>query len=193
MANNDIRTKINELPICEDMNLVDTLIAIGTDGKTYRVNKDNVAGGGGGEWTPLTAVITSSNTDSNEYTINVNLVESELNEVLSTEGKIHTIVCNTEAGSYHDIEFFISPSYAPPVETGGANIEKTELGRNFAYIYLSNAGIKAIFGMLYTDSLVLAGTDMITNSPVNFEFKGIFFEPIKNVGDLSKVSAANPS
>lgn len=45
MSEKDLRTKITELPLCEDEELIDTLIAIGTDGKTYRVEGKNVIGG----------------------------------------------------------------------------------------------------------------------------------------------------
>lgn len=42
MSENSLRTKIAELPLCEDTDLIDTLIAIGKDGNTYRVNSEDV-------------------------------------------------------------------------------------------------------------------------------------------------------
>ena len=45
---NELRTRINELPVCEDVELLDTLLGLGTDGKTYRVNKDVLGSGSGG-------------------------------------------------------------------------------------------------------------------------------------------------
>lgn len=52
---NELRTRINELPVCEDVELLDTLLGLGTDGKTYRVNKDVLGSGSGGgaTWTSL--------------------------------------------------------------------------------------------------------------------------------------------
>lgn len=42
MSEKDLRTKIADLPLCTDKNLIDTLIAIGKDGKTYRVDSADV-------------------------------------------------------------------------------------------------------------------------------------------------------
>ena len=52
---NELRTRINELPVCEDVELLDTLLGLGTAGKTYRVNKDVLGSGSGGgaTWTSL--------------------------------------------------------------------------------------------------------------------------------------------
>lgn len=80
----DLRTKINELPICEDMELIDTLIAIGTDGKTYRVNKDNV-GGKVDEWVLLN-YSTDTSSDSIIY-LEVDAVQFD--ELFNIGGKIH--------------------------------------------------------------------------------------------------------
>lgn len=42
MSENNLRTRIADLPLCEDTDLIDTLIAIGKDGNTYRVNSEDV-------------------------------------------------------------------------------------------------------------------------------------------------------
>ena len=42
MSEKDLRTKIADLPLCTDKNLIDALIAIGKDGKTYRVDSADV-------------------------------------------------------------------------------------------------------------------------------------------------------
>ena len=70
----DLRTKINELPICEDMELIDTLIAIGTDGKTYRVNKDNV-GGKVNDWIFLNYSIAGEERDASRMSIRIDCTQ----------------------------------------------------------------------------------------------------------------------
>ena len=70
----DLRTKINELPICEDMELIDTLIAIGTDGKTYRVNKDNV-GGKVDDWVFLNYSTAGVEREANSMTIRIDCIQ----------------------------------------------------------------------------------------------------------------------
>lgn len=45
MSEKDLRTKIADLPLCKDKELIDTLIAIGKDGKTYRVDSADVITG----------------------------------------------------------------------------------------------------------------------------------------------------
>lgn len=45
MSEKDLRTKIADLPLCKDKKLIDTLIAIGKDGKTYRVDSADVITG----------------------------------------------------------------------------------------------------------------------------------------------------
>lgn len=84
----DLRTKINELPICEDMELIDTLIAIGTDGKTYRVNKDNIGGkvDGVAEWVLLNYTIDNSSSGSTIY-LEVDAVQFD--ELFNIGGRIH--------------------------------------------------------------------------------------------------------
>lgn len=82
----DLRTKINELPICEDMELIDTLIAIGTDGKTYRVNKDNV-GGKVNDWVFLNYSIGGDEREANSMPIHIDC--TQFDELFNIGGKIH--------------------------------------------------------------------------------------------------------
>ena len=82
----DLRTKINELPICEDMELIDTLIAIGTDGKTYRVNKDNV-GGKVNDWVFLNYSIGGDEREASSMSIRIDC--TQFDELFNIGGKIH--------------------------------------------------------------------------------------------------------
>lgn len=86
----DLRTKINELPICEDMELIDTLIAIGTDGKTYRVNKDNV-GGKVDDWVFLN--YSTAGVEANSMTIRIDCIQFD--ELFNIGGKIHAYLHRT--------------------------------------------------------------------------------------------------
>ena len=84
----DLRTKINELPICEDMELIDTLIAIGTDGKTYRVNKDNV-GGKVDDWVFLNYSTAGVEREANSMTIRIDCIQfDELFNIVKAIGEI---------------------------------------------------------------------------------------------------------
>ena len=88
----DLRTKINELPICEDMELIDTLIAIGTDGKTYRVNKDNV-GGKVNDWIFLNYSIAGEEREANSMRIRIDC--TQFDELFNIGGKIHVYLHRT--------------------------------------------------------------------------------------------------
>lgn len=45
---NNFRRKITDLPVCNDVNELDTLIGLGVDGNTYRVDKTIIPSSGGG-------------------------------------------------------------------------------------------------------------------------------------------------
>lgn len=48
---NDLRTKVTDLPLLEDKEQVDTVLALGKDGKMYRIDGSNI--GGGSNLTPI--------------------------------------------------------------------------------------------------------------------------------------------
>lgn len=190
MSNNDLRTKVTDLPICTDIEQLDTILGIGKDNAMYRVDSENI--GGGGKWIPLTATITSGggsapmSLDSNATSISIDLVSSEIQEAYNIGGKIHVIVFYSEKNMiYEDIEFLISPSYALP-EASDLD-DNTELGRKYIIPYITPDDMDIIYASLYYNGLMLQGVTL-DNNPITFEFVGIFFEPIKNIGDLSKVS-----
>ena len=197
MSINNLRKKISELAICDDINLVDSLIGIGTDRKVYKVNKEKISDGG--KWIPLTATISSSggevlpmdNGGATPTEINVQLVQSEIEEAYKTGGKIHVIVYYNDIGNiYNDIQFLISPSYMLPVLS---DISSGVLARKITIPYMNEIGKIVISGTLYPESLSLESLDIISGDGIPFEFKGIFFEPIENIGDLSKVSEETSS
>lgn len=73
---NNIRTRISNLPLCEDVEILDSLIGIGTDGKTYRVEKDlltsgnaGTGGSGGSSGEPSSSNIKVFNRDLEDYII----------------------------------------------------------------------------------------------------------------------------
>ena len=77
---NGLRTKISELPLCEDISLIDTLLGIGADGVTYRVDAKNLPTNNADNNTKNTYVFnTSSYTPSSSDYISISIYgEDEL-------------------------------------------------------------------------------------------------------------------
>lgn len=175
MAINDLRTKITDLPLCEDIDSLETVVGIGTDGKMYRIEKNNVVGGG--KWEPLTLIKTNDN-----Y---AELNSNEINTAFEIGGKIHFIVlCN---GAYHYFDFIASTSYIPP-SPSDADLSAT-LGEAFKIIYASSDDdLTLVLKLNYDVNNVVADTFYLesTNGAVSVSLIGAFFEPIKNISDLSK-------
>lgn len=177
----DLRTKINELPICEDMELIDTLIAIGTDGKTYRVNKDNV-GGKVDDWVFLNYSTAGVEREANSMTIRIDCIQFD--ELFNIGGKIH--------------------AYLHRMEQDGDGVELVELsfimGSNISEGMVFCADYKYPFNVLSTifnneimalslshipgDSydvceIVTVNSNYETTTTINnFQLDGIYFEPL---------------
>lgn len=175
----DLRTKINELPICEDMELIDTLIAIGTDGKTYRVNKDNV-GGKVNDWVFLNYNVDGNTTGAKSIDINA----TQFDELFNIGGKIHVYLhCTvTEENSVALVELsFIM----------GSNISE---GMIFCVDYQYPFSVFSTIFNNETMILTLTHTPgvsydvceivtvdsnyEITTTIDNFQLDGIYFEPL---------------
>lgn len=175
----DLRTKINELPICEDMELIDTLIAIGTDGKTYRVNKDNV-GGKVDDWVFLN--YSTAGVEANSMTIRIDCIQFD--ELFNIGGKIHAYLHRTitEENSVELVELsFIM----------GSNISE---GMVFCvdYQYPFNV-LSTIFNNEtmtlslthtpgdsydYCEIVTVDSNHVSTTTINNFQLDGIYFEPL---------------
>lgn len=187
MAINDLRTKITDLPLCEDIDSLETVVGIGTDGKMYRIEKDNVVGGGNGKWEPLTLIKTADD--------HAELNSNEINTAFEIGGKIHFIVlCNNV---YHDFDFIASTSYIPasPSELE-SDLPASSLGGAFKIIYASSDDdLTLVLKLNYYVNNVVAETFYLesTDDADSASLIGAFFEPIKNISDLSKVSYNAPS
>lgn len=178
MAINDLRTKITDLPLCEDIDSLETVVGIGTDGKMYRIEKNNVVGGG--KWEPLTLIKTNDNC--------AQLNSNEINTAFKIGGKIHFIVlCNS---AYHDFDFIASTSYIPPSQSD-ADLSAL-LGEAFKIMYACNDDLTLVLKLNYDVNNVVADTFYLestdgTDGADSASLIGAFFEPIKNISDLSKV------
>lgn len=177
----DLRTKINELPICEDMELIDTLIAIGTDGKTYRVNKDNV-GGKVDDWVFLNYSTAGVEREANSMRIRIDC--TQFDELFNIGGKIHVYL-----------------HYTAEEENGVALVELSFImGSNISegmvfcvdYQYPFNV-LSTIFNnetMLlslnhtpgisydYCEIVTVNSNHESTTTINNFQLDGIYFEPL---------------
>ena len=183
MAINDLRTKITDLPLCEDIDSLETVVGIGTDGKMYRIEKNNVVGGG--KWEPLTLIKTNDN-----Y---AELNSNEINTAFKIGGKIHFIVlCNS---AYHDFDFIASTSYIPPSLSQSDADLSASLGEAFKIMYASSDDdLTLVLKLNYDVNNVVADAFYLesTNGADSVSLIGAFFEPIKNISDLSKVSLPAP-
>lgn len=180
MAINDLRTKITDLPLCEDIDSLETMIGVGTDGKMYRVDKDNVVGGG--KWISI---------DGSVFTdgeIRVN--NADILNAISTGGKIHLIAHNKEANSIQDYSFLIAESYiinsgieADVAEASTYDLSSFRPVTGSAYFF---NGMPLIVSLLYDGANYSIGfySPEVSNALSYFEILGLFFEPIKNIGDL---------
>lgn len=177
----DLRTKINELPICEDMELIDTLIAIGTDGKTYRVNKDNV-GGKVDDWVFLNYSIGGAEREANCMSIHID--SAQFDELFNIGGKIHAYLHRTitEESSAELVELsFIMGSN---ISEGMIFCVDYEYPFNvFSTIFNNETMILSLThttGVPYdVCEIVTANSNYETTTTINnFQLDGIYFEPL---------------
>ena len=178
----DLRTKINELPICEDMELIDTLIAIGTDGKTYRVNKDNV-GGKVDDWVFLNYSIGGEEREGNYLGIRIDC--TQFDELFNIGGKIHAYLHRTITEEENSVEL-VELSFIM-----GSNIsEGMTLRSNYEYPFNVFSTIfnneTMILSLTHNpgDSydvceIVTVNSNYETTTTINnFQLDGIYFEPL---------------
>lgn len=197
MPNNDLRTKVTDLPICTDIEQLDTILGIGKDNAMYRVDSENI--GGGGKWEPLTLNLTSNHI--------AEIDQTEINNAFTTGGKIHILAVN-DIGSLVDFDLIISSTYiTPQAEVEDAEVEAFEaIPNNIKYIskFEGIDNNKLLYTKVEIDFFILNTyieihsflIDLNDNTSSNEEYIykiiGAFFEPIKNIGDLSKVNDISP-
>ena len=192
----DLRTKINELPICEDMELIDTLIAIGTDGKTYRVNKDNV-GGKVDDWVFLNYIIAGAEREANSMRIRIDC--TQFDELFNIGGKIHVYLHRTEQdergvelvelrfimGSNISVGMVFCVDYEYPF-----NVLSTIFNNETMLLSLTHTP-----GASYdTCEIFTADSNYETTTTTinNFQLDGIYFEPLPFLNVTREEGGGNP-
>lgn len=105
---NDLRTKVTDLPLLEDKEQVDTVLALGKDGKMYRVDGGNI--GGGSNLTPIKCLGEGHLSHCKLNIIDTNLIDS----LLEIGGTIHVLVKDVGV-SYKDIELNLVKKISPEV------------------------------------------------------------------------------
>ena len=178
----DLRTKINELPICEDMELIDTLIAIGTDGKTYRVNKDNV-GGKVNDWVFLNYSIAGVERKANSMSIRIDC--TQFDELFNIGGKIHVYLHRMDevevAVELVELSFIMGSNisegmvfcvdYQYPFNVSSTIVNKEVMGLSLTHTPGDSYDVCEI---VTVDSNYESTTTTINN----FQLDGIYFEPL---------------
>ena len=191
----DLRTKINELPICEDMELIDTLIAIGTDGKTYRVNKDNV-GGKVDDWVFLNYSIGGDEREANSMSIRIDC--TQFDELFNIGGKIHAYLHRTEQDE-EGVEL-VELSFIM-----GSNISEGMVfcvDYQYPFNVLSTIFNNEIMGLSLThipgdsydvcEIVTVNSNHELTTTINNFQLDGIYFEPLPFLNVTREEAGVNP-
>ena len=178
----DLRTKINELPICEDMELIDTLIAIGTDGKTYRVNKDNV-GGKVDDWVFLNYSIGGAEREANSMSIHIDC--TQFDELFNIGGKIHVYIHRTMTEEENSVELVeLSFIMGSNISEGMVFCVDYQYPFNVLSTIFNNEIIALSLTHIPGDSydvceIVTVNSNHETTTTINnFQLDGIYFEPL---------------
>ena len=177
----DLRTKINELPICEDMELIDTLIAIGTDGKTYRVNKDNV-GGKVDDWVFLNYSIGGDEREANSMSIRIDC--TQFDELFNIGGKIHAYLHRTITEENSVVLVELSFIMGSNISEGMVFCVDYEYPFNVLSTIFNNEIMALSLTHTPGDSydvceIVTVNSNHESTSTIyNFQLDGIYFEPL---------------
>ena len=182
----DLRTKINELPICEDMELIDTLIAIGTDGKTYRVNKDNV-GGKVNDWVFLNYSTGGDEREANSMSIRIDC--TQFDELFNIGGKIHVYLHRMD-----EVEVAVELVELSFIMGSNISISDEMSGETYYYFETSGLANENVVFKLNITLIYGGGREEITNAYLQsytngtkdnkileFDVFGIYFEPIPSI------------
>ena len=191
----DLRTKINELPICEDMELIDTLIAIGTDGKTYRVNKDNV-GGKVDDWVFLNYSIAGNERDASRMSIRIDC--TQFDELFNIGGKIHVYIHRTEQDEEGVELVELSFIMGSNISEGMVFCVDYQYPFNVLSTIFNNEIIALSLTHIPGDSydvceIVTVNSNHETTTTINnFQLDGIYFEPLPFLNVTREEGGVNP-
>lgn len=191
----DLRTKINELPICEDMELIDTLIAIGTDGKTYRVNKDNV-GGKVNDWVFLNYSTGGDERELDGMTIHIDC--TQFDELFNIGGKIHVYLHHTVREENAVVLVELSFIMGSNISEGMIFCTDYEYPFNVFSTILDNETMMLSLTHIPGDSydwceLVTVDSNYQPTSTINdFQLDGIYFEPLPFLNVIREDEPSSP-
>lgn len=182
MAINDLRTKITDLPLCEDINSLDTMIGIGKDGKAYRIDSSNIGSGGKYEPIKLTKVQSTPMSINSSTTIQGQMNFQEISIAPNEGGKIHLFVSCTDVPGVIDLEFILHNYYCNSYNLGNNIASSAKL------LITMQSNVVALASVILNDGSFAVSIDYLGNEPTNMNIKLVaaFFEPIKNIGDTSK-------
>ena len=188
----DLRTKINELPVCEDIELIDTLIAIGTDGKTYRVNKDNV-GGKVNDWVFLNYHVDANTIGAKSIDIDA----TQFDELFNIGGKIHVYLHRTiteeNAVELVELSFIMGSNisegmifcgdYQYPFSVSSTIVNDETMTLTLTHTRISNNSreivtLESNYGTTICEIITLDSNYESTSTIDNFQLDGIYFEPL---------------
>lgn len=183
MAINDLRTKITDLPLCEDIDSLDTMIGIGKDGKAYRIDSSNIGSGGKYEPIKLTKAQPSVPMSVDSSTaIQGQMDSQELSVAANVGGKIHLFVSCTNVPGVIDLEFVLHNYYCNSYNLG------TYLASSAKLLITMQGNVIALTSIILNDGSFSVAIDYLGNelTDMNIKLVAAFFEPIKNIGDTSK-------
>lgn len=104
---NDLRTKVTDLPLLEDKEQVDTVLALGKDGKMYRIDGSNI--GKGDNLTPIKCRYESYG----DY-CELNIEDADLIDNLLKTGGAIRIFAVCESLSFEDIKLNLAQTSTSP-------------------------------------------------------------------------------
>lgn len=189
----DLRTKINELPVCDDMELIDTLIAIGTDGKTYRVNKDNL-GGKVNEWVLLNYHVDVNTTGAKSIDID----GTQFDELFNIGGKIHVYLHYMHEGEVAVELVELSFIMGSNISEGMVFCADYEYPFNVLSTIFNNEimalSLRHIPGEISeTCEIVTVNSNHESTSTIdNFQLDGIYFEPLPFLNVIREDKPVDP-
>ena len=177
------------------MELIDTLIAIGTDGKTYRVNKDNV-GGKVNDWIFLNYSIAGEERDASCMLIRIDC--TQFDELFNIGGKLHVYLHRTkqdeEGVELVELSFIM-----------GSNISEGMVfcvDYQYPFNVLSTIFNNEIMGLSLTHTpedsydvceIVTVNSNHESTTTINnFQLDGIYFEPLPFLNVTREEGGVNP-
>lgn len=206
MADNNLVKRISELPLCEDISILDTLIGIGTDGKTYRVNKDNIGTGGSssesggsssetGEYVELGC---SATNETNTFHILLNDVNTFF-DLFAIGGRLHVICNYTESYgemAVIDFNFLMGSNFSVSDEMSGSTYYYFDTSETVLknYVFRLHLNLTYQDGREQINSFVIQSYENGTqnNKCESLTIHYIYFEPLPFINIVTPPEEEGP-